>query len=180
MTRGWDRWVWPLSMSDRAQPEIVEKVCHAVALDDERHTSTRFSSRSDRAPGPHRQGGGSRRCGLPACIRTSAVYPDDSLAHVPLLSIAEEAVQEGTASSRTPAERMGGASGPERAARRLTAAVSAATTATTRGAFGNRPTIVSQRSACPGRRSTRACFSASRRPRWVCADCLARDYAVVP
>ena len=38
MTRGWDQWVWPLSMAPRRLPANVEKICHALALDDERHT----------------------------------------------------------------------------------------------------------------------------------------------
>src|SRR5688572_19538745 len=38
MTRGWDEWVWPLKMDSHAPPSHVKKICHAVALDDERHT----------------------------------------------------------------------------------------------------------------------------------------------
>jgi len=37
MTRGWDKWIWPLSMCER-KVKNVEKVCHAISLDDERHT----------------------------------------------------------------------------------------------------------------------------------------------
>jgi uncharacterized protein (DUF2235 family) len=37
-TKGWDEWVWPLSMRDHKVWEGVEKVCHALALDDERNT----------------------------------------------------------------------------------------------------------------------------------------------
>jgi uncharacterized protein (DUF2235 family) len=38
MTRGWDQWVWPLSFTDHRCPPSVGKACHALALDDERHT----------------------------------------------------------------------------------------------------------------------------------------------
>ena len=37
-TKGWDKWVWPLSMRNQHVWEGVEKVCHALALDDERNT----------------------------------------------------------------------------------------------------------------------------------------------
>jgi uncharacterized protein (DUF2235 family) len=37
-TKGWDQWVWPLSMRNQHVWEGVEKVCHALALDDERNT----------------------------------------------------------------------------------------------------------------------------------------------
>jgi uncharacterized protein (DUF2235 family) len=37
-TKGWDQWVWPLSMRNQQVWEGVEKVCHALALDDERNT----------------------------------------------------------------------------------------------------------------------------------------------
>jgi uncharacterized protein (DUF2235 family) len=37
-TKGWDQWVWPLSMRNQNVWEGVEKVCHALALDDERNT----------------------------------------------------------------------------------------------------------------------------------------------
>lgn len=36
MTTGWDRWVWKLTLPDRIRLRCVDKVCHALALDDER------------------------------------------------------------------------------------------------------------------------------------------------
>lgn len=36
MTTGWDQWVWPLSLRSRKPLDVVDKICHAVALDDER------------------------------------------------------------------------------------------------------------------------------------------------
>ena len=38
MTRGWDQWVWPLSMATTRIRTTSNKICHAIALDDERHT----------------------------------------------------------------------------------------------------------------------------------------------
>jgi uncharacterized protein (DUF2235 family) len=96
MTRGWDQWVWPLSMSDRRAPDVAEKICHAVALDDERHTfhpvlldetGERRSAHTDEErvtqvwfAGVHSNVGGG--------------YPDDSLAHVSLRWMASEACKK--------------------------------------------------------------------------------------
>jgi hypothetical protein len=97
MTRGWDRWVWPLTMTDHTHPPVVEKLCHAIALDDERHTFHPVLLDESNEPecthidqerltqvwfaGVHSNVGGG--------------YPDDSLAHVPLLWIAREACKKG-------------------------------------------------------------------------------------
>lgn len=97
MTRGWDRWVWPLSMCARRMPTNVTKVCHAMALDDERHTfhpvlldeSTQPAAATTDAEsvtqvwfsGVHSNVGGG--------------YPDDSLAHVSLQWMANEARKQG-------------------------------------------------------------------------------------
>ena len=96
MTRGWDQWVWPLSMSDHTRPDNVEKICHAVALDDERHTfhPVLLDERAEPAcdhtdkekvtqvwfAGVHSNVGGG--------------YPDDSLACVPLRWMAAEACKK--------------------------------------------------------------------------------------
>ena len=97
MTRGWDKWVWPLSMCERDAPPDIAKVCHAIALDDERHTfhpvllderDTKPAAHTDEErvtqvwfSGVHSNVGGG--------------YPDDSLAHVSLLWMADEAVKKG-------------------------------------------------------------------------------------
>jgi uncharacterized protein (DUF2235 family) len=97
MTRGWDQWVWPLSLCDHAHPAIVDRLCHAVALDDERHTfhpvlldesgeTMRARIADERLTqvwfaGVHSNIGGG--------------YPDDSLAHVSLLWMAREADRTG-------------------------------------------------------------------------------------
>ena len=97
MTRGWDQWVWPLSLCDHRHPAIVDKLCHAIALDDERHTfhpvlldeskeTPQALTKDERLTqvwfsGVHSNVGGG--------------YPDDSLAHVPLLWMANEAARKG-------------------------------------------------------------------------------------
>jgi uncharacterized protein (DUF2235 family) len=96
MTRGWDKWVWPLSMCERTAPRKIAKLCHAVALDDERHTFHPVLLDERNAPavdhtdkervtqvwfsGVHSNVGGG--------------YPDDSLAHVSLLWMADEAAKK--------------------------------------------------------------------------------------
>lgn len=97
MTRGWDQWVWPLKMDSHTPPAHVKKICHAIALDDERHTFhpvlidevglPQKANIKDEAvtqvwfAGVHSNVGGS--------------YPDDSLAHVPLRWMADEACRMG-------------------------------------------------------------------------------------
>jgi hypothetical protein len=97
MTRGWDQWVWPLKMDSYKPPGHVKKICHAIALDDERHTfhpvlmdedglAERNHTNDERLTqvwfaGVHSNVGGS--------------YPDDSLAHVPLRWMANEACRMG-------------------------------------------------------------------------------------
>lgn len=100
MTRGVSLWLWPLELPDRKLSPIVQRACHAVALDDERTTfhpvlwtergEAPASPRSDGMryladerisqvwfPGVHANVGGG--------------YPDDSLAYIPLVWIMEEA-----------------------------------------------------------------------------------------
>jgi uncharacterized protein (DUF2235 family) len=105
MTRGWDEWVWPLSMCERTRPDNVAKICHAISLDDERHTfhpvllnernvdlvnpaqktpiSTTDEERVTQVwfAGVHSNVGGG--------------YPDDALAYVSLLWMADEATKCG-------------------------------------------------------------------------------------
>jgi hypothetical protein len=97
MTRGWDQWVWPLKMDSPKPPDHVKKICHAIALDDERHTfhpvlmdenglAEHGNTKNERLTqvwfaGVHSNVGGS--------------YPDDSLAHVPLRWMANEACKMG-------------------------------------------------------------------------------------
>ncbi len=101
LTRGWDQWIWPLSMPDICTlPDCVDKACHAVALDDERNTFHPLlwdetghqvnlgSTHTDEErltqvwfAGVHSDVGGG--------------YPDDGLAHAPLVWISREAQKRG-------------------------------------------------------------------------------------
>ena len=36
VTKGWDEWIWPISMRDQKPWAGIERICHALALDDER------------------------------------------------------------------------------------------------------------------------------------------------
>src|SRR5690606_3811700 len=100
VTKGIDRWVWPLSMPDYALSEKVKCARHALALDDERDTFhpllwdevhegelvrdkkvTESRMRQVWFAGMHSDVGGG--------------YPDDSLAYVSLAWIAREAVNAG-------------------------------------------------------------------------------------
>ncbi len=91
LTRGWDQWVWPLSMDDCQLAPIVTKACHALSIDDERQTFqpllwNEAGETDDRIvqvwfAGVHSNVGGG--------------YPDDSLAYVPLIWIAREARKRG-------------------------------------------------------------------------------------
>ena len=38
LTRALSRWFWPLDLPTRELPEIVQRACHALSLDDERKT----------------------------------------------------------------------------------------------------------------------------------------------
>jgi hypothetical protein len=100
ITRGIDRWIWPLSMPDYELDPKVARARHALALDDERDTfhpllwdevnERKLVERNEVAPDRLRQvwftgmhsdvGGG---------------YSDDSLAHVSLVWMAREAQDAG-------------------------------------------------------------------------------------
>lgn len=100
ITKGIDRWVWPLSMPDYNLSERVRCARHALALDDERDTfhpllwdeiHERQLVRENKVSedrlrqvwfsGMHSDVGGG--------------YSDDSLAYVPLVWMAEEAIAHG-------------------------------------------------------------------------------------
>src|SRR5690606_471741 len=100
VTKGIDRWVWPLSMPDYKLSPKVQMARHALALDDERDTfqpllwdevnERQLIQRGEVSPtrlrqvwfaGMHSDVGGG--------------YPDDSLAHVSLLWMTEEASKAG-------------------------------------------------------------------------------------
>lgn len=97
MTRGWDKWVWPLSMTDRSHPEIVEKLCHAIALDDERHTFHPVLLDETNEPArPHTDAERLTQVWFAGVhSNVGGGYPDDSLAHVSLRWMADEASKKG-------------------------------------------------------------------------------------
>lgn len=100
VTRGIDRWVWPLSMPDYGLSEKVETARHALALDDERDTfhpllwdelhEARLVSEDRVADDRLRQ---VWFAGMHADV--GGGYPDDSLAHVPLSWMIVEAKAAG-------------------------------------------------------------------------------------
>ena len=96
MTRGWDRWVWPLSMCERTRPRIVKKLCHALALDDERHTFHPVLLDEAGEPRPSHTDHESVTQVWFAGVHSNVGggYPDDSLAHVSLRWMADEAVKQ--------------------------------------------------------------------------------------
>jgi uncharacterized protein (DUF2235 family) len=111
MTRGWDRWVWPLSLPTRDLSAHVDKACHALALDDERQTfhpllwDEKKEERVWRGPGTKTADGVDVQ--TIADERLSQVwfagmhsnvgggYPDDGMAYEPLCWIAEHAERQG-------------------------------------------------------------------------------------
>ncbi len=97
MTRGWDQWVWPLSLPTHACPAIVERACHAVALDDERHTfhPVLFDESSEQVRATIREERVSQVWFAGVHSNVGGGYPDDSLAHVPLCWMADQACGPG-------------------------------------------------------------------------------------
>ena len=97
MTRGWDQWVWPLSMCERHAPRAIAKVCHAIALDDERHTfHPVLLDESDTEPAAHTDEERVTQVWFSGVhSNVGGGYPDDSLAHVSLLWMADEAFKKG-------------------------------------------------------------------------------------
>jgi uncharacterized protein (DUF2235 family) len=104
MTRGWDRWVWPLNLPTRELVQQADKACHALALDDERQTfhPLLWNEKDEKSVwlgAPE----GTHEIGKIANERVSQVwfsgmhsnvgggYPDDGMAYEPLCWIAEQA-----------------------------------------------------------------------------------------
>lgn len=96
MTSGWDQWVWPLSMSNPKPPPVAEKICHAVALDDERHTfHPVLLDESDAAAVTHTDQERVTQVWFAGVhSNVGGGYPDDSLAHVSLRWMAAEACKQ--------------------------------------------------------------------------------------
>ena len=80
MTRAISKWHWPLDLPNRELPEIVDRACHALSLDDERRTfhPILWNERNDpskpvRAANARFRMSELVRCGLPGHTRTSEV-----------------------------------------------------------------------------------------------------------
>ena len=111
MTRGVSQWIWPLELPDRVLGPTVRRACHALALDDERTTfhPVLWSERYEQRPDP--DGNDARWvkdermsqvwfAGVHANV--GGGYPDDSLAHVSLTWIMDEAQHRGLAFKHAP------------------------------------------------------------------------------
>jgi uncharacterized protein (DUF2235 family) len=96
MTRGWDKWVWPLSMCEQ-RPQNVDKICHAVALDDERHTfHPVLLDEAEQPPAAHTNQERYTQVWFAGMhSNVGGGYPDDSLARVSLRWMAAEAGKTG-------------------------------------------------------------------------------------
>lgn len=100
MTRGVSQWIWPLELPTRRLGPDVMRACHALALDDERTTfhPVLWTERGETQAKPDREG---RRWTKDERVsqvwfagshtNVGGGYPDDSLAHVPLVWMMQEA-----------------------------------------------------------------------------------------
>jgi uncharacterized protein (DUF2235 family) len=97
MTRGWDQWVWPLSMRAHLCPAKVDKICHAVALDDERHTfHPVLLDEAGASPSHHIDEERLTQVWFAGVhSNVGGGYPDDSLARVSLRWMGTEAEKQG-------------------------------------------------------------------------------------
>jgi uncharacterized protein (DUF2235 family) len=102
MTRGVSQWILPLELPSRRLGTIVQRACHALALDDERTTfhPVLWSERAEKPVPPDARG---RRWTKDERIsqvwfagshsNVGGGYPDDSLGHVSLTWMMQEAQQ---------------------------------------------------------------------------------------
>ncbi|HKY86895.1 MAG TPA: DUF2235 domain-containing protein [Pseudorhodoplanes sp.] len=111
MTRGVSRWLWPLELPNRVLSDRVVCARHALALDDERTTfhPVLWTEKDEKPAKPDKNG---RRwikderlsqvwfVGMHANV--GGGYPDDALAHIPLVWIAKEAERCGLAFKTDP------------------------------------------------------------------------------
>ena len=101
LTLGWDKWVWPLSFPHiNRVPGDVIKACHALAIDDERHTFHPLLWDERGEPGNATSGRLDDErisqvwfAGMHSDVGGS--YPDDGMAHTPLVWMAREAQKQG-------------------------------------------------------------------------------------
>lgn len=93
MTRGVSLWLWPLSLPDRKLSPKVERARHALALDDERTTffPVLWTERGEKPAAHVRDERISQVWFAGVHSNVGGGYPDDSLAHVSLHWMMQEA-----------------------------------------------------------------------------------------
>ncbi len=99
MTRGVSQWLWPLELPDRVLSGKVKRACHALALDDERTTfhPVLWTEAGEKSPvagpdGPSIDNERLTQVWFPGVhSNVGGGYPDDSLAHIPLYWMVEQA-----------------------------------------------------------------------------------------
>ncbi len=98
LTRAWDQYVWPLSMSDRVPSSSIAKAFHALSLDDERNTfhpllwTETGTDANANAKSVHLDDERISQVWFSGVhSNVGGGYPDDALSYVPLRWIMEEA-----------------------------------------------------------------------------------------
>jgi uncharacterized protein (DUF2235 family) len=100
MTRGVSQWLFPLELPERRLSERVQRACHALALDDERTTfhPVLWNERGEKPASADEKGERHTKDERISQVWFAGVhsnvgggYPDDSLAHIPLNWIMNEA-----------------------------------------------------------------------------------------
>jgi uncharacterized protein (DUF2235 family) len=113
MTRGVSRWIWPLELPTRTLDRKVNRVCHALALDDERTTfhPVLWNEKGENQPAPDKNGNLwlkderiSQVWFAGAHANVGGGYPDDALAYIPLYWVMEEARARGLRFKIDPAD----------------------------------------------------------------------------
>lgn len=104
MTRGVSQYIWPLYLPERSLNPLVRRACHALSLDDDRTTfhPVLWTEAGEKPLVPDAEGKSwlrderiSQVWFAGAHANVGGGYPDDALAHQPLLWIMQEAEQKG-------------------------------------------------------------------------------------
>ena len=116
MTHGVSKWLWPLEFQDRALSKRIERACHALALDDERTTfhPVLWTEEGEVSPAAGADGKSfakderlSQVWFAGAHSNVGGGYPDDSLAHVALYWMMQEAIHCGVRFKAEPGDKPG-------------------------------------------------------------------------
>jgi uncharacterized protein (DUF2235 family) len=91
LKEGIDRYVWPMTLADRTLSDHIDRVCHALSLDDERPTF-RPVLWTDPSNNPGRM---TQMWFAGVHANVGGGYPDDGLAYVTLQWMMDEAAQSG-------------------------------------------------------------------------------------